>query len=335
MCAPQIVVVPAATPVPTAQYAPPAVGLSCPANVEGIGAPLSGFERLRSDGEIARVAVDPTGCTIAAWTDDVVAVSWDGGQTFARYLAHGEIHRIAATAGRIMVLRDGDTLGVAHAGDPQITWRALIRLEQGDEQGSPQLVAAGAWTAMFETGAQLLGVSTDDGATWRYVDAPHDIELDAGRDGTLFVQDGAQGYVVDFAHWALRKVGPRRDSPAWSYEITPEVHYGGPHEIVAHHGKRQTTVADKLTTERHAIEVINDRRGAYAVYNQHLYQLRGTLAVDLGKAMFDHVGAIDGYGTLIGHDDTTVWRWSPRSGWRALWHTGEPLIRDLVERRRD
>ncbi|HET9620520.1 MAG TPA: hypothetical protein VFP84_04060 [Kofleriaceae bacterium] len=205
-----------APPPPEPTLAAPVVGTRCAAHVETIGVPLTDavLEATPRDSfdETRTFTMDSTGCAIAIALTDALIVTWDGGQSFARYAIAGRLDSVVLAGDRAVVLRDNQ-LGVVHADEPAITWRSLESLaipaddaDHHDAASYLRIAAAGTWTAVMRThrevavapeaapappasppAARLLAISDDDGATWRYLTPPEAETLEITDDGRLWL----------------------------------------------------------------------------------------------------------------------------------------------------
>lgn len=136
-----------------------------------IGVPVG--ENDTASAELVAVRASRHGCTIAARTQDKLFVTWDGGQTFVEHAMTG-MNDIAASSGRVAIIRNRRDLGVVRAGETEITWRSVppFARRDGDIDTVVEIAAAGAWTVLVE--GRLIAATDDDVRTWRYLTAPVD-----------------------------------------------------------------------------------------------------------------------------------------------------------------
>jgi hypothetical protein len=347
---------PAADPAPEPpSVAPPVIGTRCVSDVTTIGVPVAdpapGSPQVAVTDPVLGATNDPDGCTIAAWTSDALFVSWDGGQTFARFPAHGHIDDAAATANRVVVLRDQQRLGAVHPGDKELAWRELGALAVTEDQAIFTVAAAGRWTAVLRSNQPLIGATDDEGATWRFLKAPttesilppaaHSLRVTV--DGHLRLTqrivevtemgpgaDHTNHYTADVrsGRWLADGDAPRDpDASAWSYVLTGDKFWGcgGSDKLVAlHHGKEVATLAGDLRPFEVPVEIASNRIAAYVTYDANLRRLHGARAIDLGGNHAERLIGVDQYGTLLGFAGSRVLRWSERGGWRVLWSVPAP-----------
>lgn len=344
---PQVVVQASPAPEPPAPPAlepalesqllePPVVGTRCVADIATIGVPLGEpADQPALAVDPLGAAVDPHGCTIAWWRTGELFVSWDGGQTFARFEIDGDIDAVAATTGRLAILRSRSALGVVRAGATRIAWRDIGVLATYDDTIAMELAAAGAWTLLHRGGDRLLGVTDSDGATWRYVVPPAADTVRITDDGRLWATQRVETsdstgatrvtetrYTTDLsgAPWRKATVLRASDEPAWRYAMHP--HADGTDKLVAfHHGHPAGTVTTDIDRVLDP-QVAGNDRASYAAYNHRLHRLRGVHTADLGplpsEASSRLIG-VDHYGSAIVVAGAAVLRWSERGGWRILW----------------
>lgn len=342
---------PAPDPAPEPpEVAPPAIGTRCVSEVTTIGVPLAGPAPGAPEAPVTDAVLgatsDPAGCTIAAWTSDALFVSWDGGQTFARFSIDGHIDDAAATANRVVVLRDQQRLGVVHPGDEQLAWRELGALAVTEDQAIFTVAAAGRWTAVLRSNQPLIGATDDDGATWRFIKAPtteailpstaHSLRVTAA--GRLWLTqrivaftdmgpgaDNTHHYTADVrsGRWLADGAAPRDpDASAWSYVLKGDKFWGcgGSDKLVAlHHGQEVATVVGDLRPFEVPVEIVGNRTVAYVTYDANLRRLRGARTIDLGANHAERLIGVDQYGTLLGFAGSRVLRWSEGGGWRVVW----------------
>ncbi|HEY0195199.1 MAG TPA: hypothetical protein VGC42_28990 [Kofleriaceae bacterium] len=229
--APALAPIPPPAPPPPPVPPPPAPKLAapvssrCAAHLETVGVPLADgmLDGSYDDpGPDQTYTIDPAGCAFAIKGVHELQISWDGGQTFARYAFEGHIEQLALAGDRAVMLHDGKELGVVHAGDDAIAWRPLGTLAAGvggRTMGDSwlSLAAAGPWTAVMRNysspppvapptdpaapaapadpaapappkqPARLLALSDDDGATWRYMTPPEAETLQLTADGRVWL----------------------------------------------------------------------------------------------------------------------------------------------------
>jgi hypothetical protein len=344
---------PALPTAPTVEPAP--LGTRCVEDVATVGRPLQYDGDLVSMG-LQGAAIDPKGCTIAAWTANDLLASWDGGATFARFDARPDIAMVKADPKRVVVLGGSDKLGVFRPGKTPV-WRDLGAVVIPGKPLSRWLAAvADGWILLLLADGTELAVSDDDGATWRYVTPPRstnafDITADGriratawkavpatpavrGRAGT---HEGPPVARMDFtahhhvfdpktARWrdgeaALRGWSP----PAWTYVPTTDAEpysHGGRTWITArHHGREVGIVADRIGDG--PIRIASNGRDTYAIYSDLLHRIDGIRSVEIDSVLAktrDAIG-VDQYGSVIVLNDAGVLRWSERGGWRWLWPT--------------
>jgi hypothetical protein len=367
--APTSIVVPPPPPIPVPpppiapDLAAPVVGATCARDLAHVGRPLEqALAPPAADASpiiAARIgtAVSRDGCVIAVWTTTALIASFDGGQTFAeRLAAPGELSAVAVAAGRIVVVRDLARIGAARA-DGTTTWREL-----GDATPDAQLSLSidGAWTvlslgtrrgpleASADAGGErrppvrsLVAVSDDDGATWRFVEAPvagdsasvrivdGRIELDVYRASPDQADGGDPGagwterFVADPAdpRWHRR----RQDTRRWDHAIVDDKFWGcgGSAKLVALKGRRVVTIVGDQRSEVEPFQLVTGRAAAYVLLDGHLHRVEGTRLRDLGAApaaddwRFELVG-VDAAGHAIAFvGDRLVRRTGPDT-WRVL-----------------
>ncbi len=330
-------------PEPVAAVEPPVIGTRCPRDVSTIGVPIAQAPQ-PVGGSLRGAAAAPQGCALAAWTEAEIHVSWDSGQTFARFEAKGVIRLVAAAAERVAIVRDDGALGVVRRGEAPV-WRALPKRAADGQQ--MQLYAAGAWIAVTldRVGTELIAITDDDGATWRYLSPPdralvahldpsgvlsaRAITPTSEPDGEHIVEHVTQGFAASLRDPVWRRtrhtqgavmleVGP------WSYTLEGDRFWGcgGSSKLVAAHGGRRATLLSEIRPEIWPFRVVTNGTATLAMFDQQLLRIEGAgtrqlvalpVDVDVGELV-----SVDGAGTAIARTDQRVLRWSERGGWRML-----------------
>jgi hypothetical protein len=357
--APPEVVVHVQPPPPAA--AEPVIGTRCAPDIATVGVPSDfqdsyasallpaayRYQEYEATTTVRGAALDPDDCTIAVWTRSELFASWDGGATFARHEVALGIATAAVTPRRVVVLRSDGALGVVRAGATELAWRELGTLASSNPDPM-SLSARGDWILIH--GGASLGVSRDDGATWRYVVPPPGADVfEITADGRIWGTDYQPAvedeevdpatieepeppeprfYVTDLrtARWrddarALRKKG----APAWTYDIVGDRSWGcgGTRKIIAlHHGREVATLFWDIYDGIDAPRVISNGRVSYALLEDASYRLRGKRSVAITPAIPIRSGnavGVDSYGTVIAVDAAGLLRWSEQGGLRRLW----------------
>lgn len=347
---------PPAPAEPTTPLAlPPAsasVATQCPRNVASIGTPIASElvapRRARYPDARSQFAIDATGCAIAVVLAKALYVTWDGGRSFARYPAEGEITYLTIIGNRAAMLRD-NALGIVHAGDAEIAWRDLgpLAVQRVDASGKRRvgahvrLVAAGAWLAVLRHGpgpdehAQLAGISEDDGATWHYLVPPVADTFDLTDDGQLRISgwepvDDAPSakrvqnfYASDAEHasW-ISSTKFRAPHGAYRYDLERATSWSccDLFRLVAFRDERAAkTLAEGIDPSASQVAVVQNAVAAYALWDKQTHKLSGTRETALGAMDLDDLIGVDRYGALLAHSGPLLLRWTESGEWRLLW----------------
>jgi hypothetical protein len=323
---------PPVDPPPVApQIEPAVIGTQCVSDIETVGVPsdfqdsyamsallaANRYQPYEARSPVQGAAIAPDDCTIAAWTAGELFASWDGGVTFARHEVPTGIATAVVTPRRIVLLRSDGALGVVRAGT-ELVWRDLGVLASRNPRPM-SLSAGGDWILVHDESA-LLGVSGDDGATWRYLTppAPADVfEISAdgrvwgtdyqaavegddeeGDDDTAEGSDpegsdpdatrprGPRHYVTDLrsARWRHDPAALGKKGPAWTYDIVGDRSWGcgGTRKIIAlHHGREVATMFGDIYDGIDSPLVVSNGRVTYALLEHASYRLRGKRIVPL------------------------------------------------------
>jgi hypothetical protein len=221
---------PVPPPVPVAVARREPVASTCPAPVKT--APRANPKQFPEGVEHASAAITDARW-LAAWDDQHVFVSRDGGGTFARVLdGPGRVEDVTFDCfGNALVLR-GHQLGVF--GDRE-SWHdvpVVAPREQADIEndghgvligGGPEVIVVGSREG--NEGAAWLVRSADRGATWTYreLDTIYETDRTTGRqdaDGTIHLAIVFGDCMTDPLHW-LELAGNQltlvQDTDAWSH----------------------------------------------------------------------------------------------------------------------
>jgi hypothetical protein len=321
------------------------IGTRCLDDVTTVGEPSEYHQSSWSPDEVL-IAINPSGCAIAAWTPGELGASWDGGASFARYEVWPDIAAAAVSRSRVVVVRSDHALGVARAGGTSIVWRDLGMLRSENEQHALAVSTAGDWIVVSRTPEPLLAISSDDGATWKYATPPHAVDtFEVTADGRIWatdyhaVVDGQEPGIDPDAHrlhhylgdvrggrWRDSRVAfPRPGVSAWTYEIMQDKSWseGNTAKLVAlRHGREIATVRSDIPTHNDSPTVLSNGRITYALLDERSFRVQGTRAVETRTPIpfrtREKMG-VDGYGTVIAADEVGLLRWSERGGLRRLW----------------
>jgi hypothetical protein len=342
---------PRAQPAPPAAPAPapPTVGVRCVDDPATIGVPV---DQPATGPVVLGARASREGCTIAAWTEHAVFLSWDGGQTFASFEITGSF-QVDVSADHAVLVRDGRAVGSVRPGDREITWREIPGLAPHDDEPAAEartardLVAGGRWTAIAV--GKLVMASEDDGATWRYLTLPADnlglsaLDADGRLTATAIVplhprteeeMDLGGPEAVETRRFEIRILGGRwRALPAlpgplvaatraWSYLHDRDQFWGcgGSFKIVAVRAGQSDTVAGDLRDEIYHVSLAANAEVAFAGYGAQLHRLVGTRS-EVVAEMPDsdpRVVAVDSHAMPLAIGGSALLRWSPRGGWRRL-----------------
>ena len=329
--APPVIVQPPPPPPPPAPPAPPPVleaHVGC-GDVATIGVPLAQLPADPDPPRLTQVVVSREGCTIATQTASTIAVSFDGGQTFAR-IEMPDATVMAAAADRVMLLDKQGRLGTMQPGHATV-WRPLPAALP-----SSTVFAAGKWTVVQST--KLTGISDDSGESWRYLELPADsqiAQLDA--DGHLFathwkvVIDG-QGMgpstyastrlVTDLVHPHWRTLfgtpgTPADESGHYVLEMDRFWGCGGSQKLEYGAGGQATEIAGNLRDEISEIRVHTNAGVTFASLHDQLERIDGVHETVLGELPGELV-AVDASGAPIVATGSHVVRWTKTGGWRVL-----------------
>jgi hypothetical protein len=333
--APPVIVVlpaPASPPSPAPSPPPPPVleaHAGCGADVATIGVPIAQAPAADPDAPpIDEVAVSREGCTIAARTSAGIAVSFDGGRSFARS-EMPDTTQMAAAGGRVMLLGHS-RLGTMLPGQPTV-WR-----EVPAALPDPKLFAAGKWTVLAS--AKLAGFSDDHGESWQYLEPPADfavarLDADGHLHGTRWkaiVEANGFGpgeytstrYVTDFVHPRWRALDtnpgtPVEESGRYVLEADQFWGCGGSQKLEIVDRGHATTIAGGLREEIAPIRLHTNAGVTFASLHDQLVRLDGAAEVTLGEIPGDLVG-VDASATPIVRAESRVLRWSNVGGWRVL-----------------
>jgi hypothetical protein len=339
---------PAAPPLPPPAAPAPVVGMRCVEDPSTIGVPV---DQPAVGPAVIGAQVSREGCTIAAWTEHAVFLSWDGGQTFASFEIAGAF-QIAVTSEHAVLVRDR-ALGSVRPGDRAITWREIPGLAPRDGETAAEarlagnLVAGGRWAVIVV--GKLVMASDDDGATWRYLTLPADnfvlSDLDAEgrltataivpvRQGSSEEMDMGGPQEVETRRFEIRILGGRwRALPAlpgrlaaatgaWSYVQDSDEFWGcgGSSKIVALRGGHSELIAGGLRDENYHVSLAANAEVAFAGYGAELHRLAGTHN-QVVAALPDtdpRLVAVDSRAMPLAIGGSSLLRWSPRGGWRRL-----------------
>jgi hypothetical protein len=331
--APPVVVIPPAPPPapPPSPPAPPPVleaHAGCAADVATIGVPMAQAPADPNAPPIVEVAVSREGCTLAARTASTIAVSFDGGRSFAR--TELSANQMAAAIDRVMLLDHQLGLGTMLPGHATV-WRALPTAVP-----EPKLFAAGKWTVLAN--GKLAALSDDNGDSWRYVELPANVavaRLEANGhlygtswkavvepDGmTLPVYTNTR-YVADVAHPHWRALDTNPGTPAdetGRYVLEGDKFWGcgSSQKLELAAGGRATEVAGDLRDEVWPIRVHTNAGVTFASLSNQLERVDGATRVQLGDIPGELVG-VDANATPIVHAYSQLLRWSKAGGWRVL-----------------
>ena len=347
---------PPAPPAPPAEAPPEAppeetrpartVGKTCVEDTSTIGLPLG--EPTSGSWGLLGVSASGQGCTIAAWAQQTLYISWDGGQTFADFAMTGSFV-VAAASGRVAIVRDGRELGVVQTGDSAITWHTITGLAErdGDHNTVTDVVASGRWSVV--AAAKLVMATDDDGATWRYLTPPvndfrlGEIDPDGRLTATAVVPLHPQtegemniGGPVEVetrrfetriiaGHWRTLPALPGTLTAAtrsWSYLLDTDEFWGcgSNQKVVAVRGRRREWVAGGLRDDNYHVSIAASADVAFAGYDMHLHRIVGARS-EIVAEMPDEdprIRAIDGGGSPLAIGASGLLRWSARGGWRRL-----------------
>jgi hypothetical protein len=184
-------------PPPEPTVAHQIVGTGCAANLSLVGMPPGGAVQDR----VAYLrGAAAGGCVIAAYTDYELYISRDDGVTFATALSGYVEELVVAEDGTVYAVVFGEERRLAVlTPDGAVTWRAL-------PMDLDRFTTEGAWLGAL--GDNTVALTSDRGATWRYLALPavenpswvrQDLAIEP--DGTLYVvteldnEDGERGTV--------------------------------------------------------------------------------------------------------------------------------------------
>lgn len=319
-----------AVPAPAPPAPPPAAPVPAPApvpsphvgcgDVTAIGLPAKLAPA--QGGDLYDVSVSSEGCVIAARVKDGLAISWDGGATFARMDVAG---KPAAAADRVAVLLDDGTFGTIVPGKP-------LERHAPRKLGYSQVVASGRWTAL--TSEILVAVTDDHGVSWRYLEPPKDaiishIEGDrmlavatrvASDDGDGMVTYTSTTYETDLRHpaWHAHSSysGTAVDEEA-RYALTVDQFWGCGESQKLLESATGAEIAGGLRDEVWPLSVHSNHGVTFAGFGEQLYRLTGGTATKLDGLDGSVVG-VDAAGTPIVLTGGQLLRWSKAGGWRVL-----------------
>jgi hypothetical protein len=316
-----------------------------------IGVPVG--ENDAASAELVAVRASRHGCTIAALTRDKLFVTWDGGQTFVEHAMTG-MNDIAASSGRIAIIRNRRDLGVVRAGETEITWRSVppFARRDGDIDTAVEIAAAGAWTVLVE--GRLIAATDDDGRTWRCLTAPVDGaslgDLDLDGRLTLRVIEPTRAATdeemlagvylpMQTRRFQTRIVGGRWHQlgtlpgsvtaamPTWSYllDIDQSWSCGSSEKVVAVRGGQSFKIAGDLRSQDFHVSFAMNDDVAFLGSGQKLHRITVKRMEEVADMPFDDViVAVDAGGGPLTSGYLGLLRWSPRGGWRRLLHVPPP-----------
>jgi len=278
--------------------------------------------------QIVEVAVSREGCTIAVRTAATIAVSFDGGRSFAR--TDLSAAQMASAGGRVMLLDHQRGLGTMLPGHATV-WRALpTPLVDG------KLFAAGTWTVL--AGEKLAAFSDDHGDSWRYVELPERVAITrleangyiyGSRSNTIVEPDGmniavytSTRYVADLAHPHWRALDTNPGTPAdetgrYALETDKFWGCGASEKLELVRGGNAATVAGDLRDDVWPIRVHTNAGVTFASLSNQLVRLDGANAIALGEIPGELVD-VDASATPIVRAEGHLLRWSKTGGWRVL-----------------
>jgi hypothetical protein len=317
-----------------------------------IGVPVG--ENDASSAELVTVRASRHGCTIAALTQDKLFVTWDGGQTFGEH-AMTRRNDIAASSGRVAIIRNRRDLGVVRAGETEITWRSVppFARRDGDIDTAVEIAAAGAWTVLVE--GRLIAATDDDGRTWRYLTAPvdraslGDLDLDGRltlwviepiRAATQGEMDVGENIPMQTRRFQTRIVGGRWHQLAtlpgsvtaatatWSYlrDIDKSWGCGSSDKVVAVRGGQPFEIAGDLRDRAFHVSLAANDDVAFLGSDQKLHRITGKRMEEVADMPAEDpvIVAVDADGAPLTTGYSGLLRWSPRGGWRRLLHVPPP-----------
>lgn len=305
--------------------------------------------------ELLGATASAHGCTIAAWSEHALFLSWDGGQSFAQLAMTGAF-QVAVGAARAVIVRDRRELAVVRPGDRDLRWSVLPGIARRDAEGDApadpdhmvarELVASGRWTVV--TAGKLIMASDDDGASWRYLPLPAErFQLttldDEGRLAAIAIAplhprptDDVSGapeeletrrYELQVAGGTWRTLPALRGPLAaatrsWSYVHDSDEFWGcgGSTKIVAVRGGRQHVLAGNLRDEIYHVSLAANAEVAFAGFGENLHRLVGAREETVAAIPADdlRLAAVDAGGLPLALARSRLVRWSPRGGWRRL-----------------
>ncbi|HEY4239902.1 MAG TPA: hypothetical protein VGM88_08805 [Kofleriaceae bacterium] len=317
--------------VPPAAAAPTTAHTGCHTDPSLVGTPAiesTGGPRL----DDAALASD--GCTLAAWQGHTLYASWDGGEHVATLDAGAAIFTVAAGPGRIVVVRDHQSLGFLSPADTQVRWVALDP-ELATSELVPFTVAAGGTWTVVQT-ATSLAITGDDAVTWTRVPLPEERlrwttpQLSAaGDDGSVrdrFYEELGDGgplreHALTFSAGAWHDaLVPPVTAGGWRYRFAPDRSWGcgGTVKLVASRGKTHITIAKDLREDAFPDGVGTGSLGTFAMYGGVLYELRAGHATRVAATPDDAYWlGVDAYGAPLVRAVDHVERWTP-GGWRVI-----------------
>jgi hypothetical protein len=305
--------------------------VGCPSDVATIGVPVASAPADVHAAPIVEVAVSREGCTIAALTATSIAISFDGGKSFAKGSWKSATQMVAAD-GRVMLLDGEGRLCTMQPGHP-----GVCRSLPGTLAG-PSLFAAGTWTVL--AGGKLAGISDDNGETWRYIDLLPELQVSrVDADGRLYGTqihaiddpsgDGPGAYtsmrfVTDLAHPHWRALDtatpgtPADESGRYVLDTDKFWGCGGSQKLeLAAHG-HVTEVAGDLRDEVWPIRVHTTAGVTFASLANRLVRIDGATVTDRGEMPDGELVGVDAKGAPIVRAGSQLLRWSKAGGWRVL-----------------
>jgi hypothetical protein len=317
-----------------------------------IGVPVG--ENDIASAELVAVRASRHGCTIAALTQDTLFVTWDGGQTFVKHSMTG-MNDIAASSGRVAIIRNRRDLGVVRAGETEITWHSVppFTRRDGDIDTVVEIAAAGAWTVLVE--GRLIAATDDDGRTWRYLTAPvdraslGDLDLDGRltlrviepiRTATQEEMIAGENIPRRTRRFQTRIVGGRwhrlatlpgsvtAATPTWSYlrDIDQSWGCGSSEKVVAVRGGQPFGIANDLRSQDFHVSLAANDDVAFLGSGLKLRRITGKRMEEVADMPVGDpvIVAVDAGGAPLTSGYSGLLRWSPRGGWRRLLHVPPP-----------
>jgi hypothetical protein len=273
--------------------------------------------------------VSREGCTLAARTASAIAVSFDGGRSFARTEMSG-VTQMAAAIDRVMLLDGASRFGTMLPGQPTV-WRAIPT-----PVVAGRLYAAGKWTVL--AGEKLAALSDDNGDSWRYLELPAELaiaRLEAnghlyGTRWKAIVEPSGENlgvytstrYVADVAHPRWRALDTNPGTPAdesGRYVLEGDQFWGcgSSQKLELVDRGRAALIASGLRDEVWPIRLHTNAGVTFASLSNQLVRLDGVVEKPLGDIPGELVG-VDASATPIVLAYSQLLRWSKAGGWRVL-----------------